>query len=564
MYCVKCGQLAEDGNTYCANCGAELQKPIVIPEDDDSAQEALPTADGEEKRIKPVFIFAACVVVLASLVLLLLNFSGIKNWFLRTASTPENLLLTAYKQSMNSAFSTVMENYEELLTAGKSTNVAGQAEIVLRPGEQILDALAHTVYADEGDVSWLSDIRLRVDFAKQNKLQEYLFSIGSGEGSIASIELLTDAESDKLFLSVPEMSSQYLLIDIEQDSGMTSPDMDKLYAALPPKEVLAQLAVRYLDIIMGGFSNVEKYSECLTLDAISQDVTVLEAYIDHADLLEVFDAFLKQVKADEQIKTIAEGLNPWYNDLMERSMTAYNEYFDSVYEPVDLYSELITSVDASLSQLQEEFKNVDPENHIYLYTYINDSNEIVGIELVVSGMDKPVSYLALTNTEQYSMRIHFGDLEITGSGNCAETLNGSFTVNADGQKIFGITLEDVTRSKGKVYLVPSPALLDAAASGMGDSDVVLCVSFEENEDNSQCLIDVLFDKESILAVEISGKTLDFAEIILPPNTVDGSEEENVYAWLTGLDMDVLLANLKDAGVPESILNAILQSVTVNG
>lgn len=564
MYCVKCGHPAEDGNTYCANCGAELQKPIVIPEDDDVPQDTIASNDAAEKRMRPLLIFGACVVVILALVFLFLNFTGVKNWFLRTTSTPENLLLITYKQSMNRVFSPIMENYDKFLDAVENPNSKNQAQIVLNPGEQILDTLEYALYAGEGDISWLSEIRLCIDYAIQEKLQEYVLTFGLGERNILSAELITDSQNQKMYLTIPEMSEQALLTDIEQASGIASSDMDALHAALPSQQVLGQLAMRYMDIVFGGFSNVEKYSESLTLDGIHREVTVLEAYIDHPDLLEVFDTFLKQIKADEDIKRIAEQLNPWYNDLMEQSMASYNEYFDSSYVPVDLYEELIALVDELLSQLQEEFKNADQKNHLYLYTYLNDSNEIIGVELVVSGMDEPVSFLTLTNADRYSTQILFGDLQITGGGDCSENLNGSFVISTDEQKILEVVLEDVSQSKGVVYLEPSAAMLNAVASeiGFADSDamemadVALCFSFEECEENIQCTINVLSKEDSVLKVQILGKELDPAEIRIPEKFVDSVDEETVYNWYSNMDFEGFFKKLTDIGVPVEFLDLL--------
>ena len=565
MYCVKCGHPAEDGNVYCARCGAQLQKPLVIPEEDDVVQDTQTKRNPAVISMKPLLLIGSAVLILTSLVLLFLNFGAVKNWFIRSASSPEELLLIAYKSSVSSSLSPFVETYESVLTSVKAADSGVHSEITLKPGKQILDTLSYALYAEEGDLSWLSEIRLSTDLMQQDKLQECVLALELGNREIVSAEIIADSVNQKTYLSVPEMQPQWLMSAKKNDFNTVSPDMSKLYESLPSKQVLGQLAERYMDILLGGFSNVEKYSEEMTLDGISQDLTVLEAYIDHQDLLEVFAAVLQQAKTDEDIKQILEALNPWYNDVMEQSMVSYHDYFGTDYEPVDLYREWIAKIDASLSELEEEFKHVDPKNHLYLYTYLDDNNKIVGSKLMISGMDEPISWLTISKDNQFVCQILFGELQIAGSGTITESLNGTYSVQTGKEELMQIRAENLTRSKGTLYFEPSAFVLQQLAAEMqiadaaDMADIVLCICFEENNTDSQCEFLVFSSDVSLMELHISGKATEYPNILLPENVTDAANEENIYNWLSGLDWEHLLENLSDAGVPEGLLEGLLSA-----
>lgn len=565
MFCVKCGHPMEDGDDFCANCGAEAEKNILTETEEELASDVQTDDAGTAKKsANPLLLITAGVVVLAAIVVLLLNFGTVKSWFVRSVTSPEELLKTVYKTSAAECLSPVLESYGKAFDSGEGQKLSSQAQIVLKPGETVLDTVALALYGGEADMSWLSDVRLETEFSIQGSLQKNVIGLGLGENDIVSLEMITDSENQKQYLTVPELSEQSLLMDMSQNTDISSVDMTKLYDAMPSGQVIQSIAERYMDILLGGFSNVEKKTETLTLDPISQEVTVLEAYIDHVDLLEVAIAVLEQAKQDEDLKAVLEDLGPWYNDMMEQSMAFDYEYSDTSFEPLDLYAEMIAGIDASLAELQEQLADADPENYLYLYTYLDQNNGIIGIKLVVSGMEEPVSCLTLTQDGQFVSEILFGDMQVNGSGNEADSLNGSYTVSVESEKLLDVKLENITQTSGVVYLEPSAALLAGIAEDMGMdagmvsmADVVLRISAEGTDENSQCTISVLSNEVSLFELDISGEMKEFQEFDLPVNVADSSDEEASYSWLMGLDIAGLITNLTEAGVPEELFTAMM-------
>jgi hypothetical protein len=284
--------------------------------------------------------------------------------------------------------------------------------------------LAYAVYGGEGDMSWLSEIRLDVDFAIKNKLQKNVLGLGLGEHDILSLELTTDSENKKQYLAIPELSDQAVLMDMSQTPELQSADMTKLYDALPSGQTIKQIFDRYLDILLHGCSNVEKHTQEVTLGEITQKLTVLEAMTDEADLIEVTAKLLEQAKQDQDIKEVLEALDPWYQDMLKQSM---DSYYDSANanSSQTLYEEFIAEVDATLADLQEQLKNADPYNQMTVYTYLDDRYHIVGIKLEATDMEETVSGMALCQDGQTSVQIIMGDTQLTGNGHIDENVTGS-------------------------------------------------------------------------------------------------------------------------------------------
>ena len=170
MYCIKCGHPLDDGMEFCPNCGAQIHKVSVETEGEDPAPHVKSTENTESgKNLKPFIMIGAGLLLLVALVMLLINFGALKNWFVGLFTTPEELLVNVYKATANAVLEPVLQEYDENLSDGNQGSLSSRAQILVKPGQQILDTLAYAVYGGEGDMSWLSEIRLDVDFAIKNK-----------------------------------------------------------------------------------------------------------------------------------------------------------------------------------------------------------------------------------------------------------------------------------------------------------------------------------------------------------------------------------------------------------
>lgn len=566
MYCIKCGHPLDDGMEFCPNCGAEIHKVSVDTDGENPAPHAQSTENVEQgKNLKPLILIGAGLLLLVALVMLFINFGALKNWFVGIFTTPEELMVNVYKATANAVLEPVLQEYDENLSDGNQDSLSSRAQILVKPGQQILNTLAYAVYGGEGDMSWLSEIRLDVDFAIKNKLQKNVLGLGLGEHDILSLELITDSENKKQYLAIPELSDQAVLMDMSQTPELQSADMAKLYDALPSGQTIKQIFDRYLDILLHGCSNVEKYTQEVTLGEITQKLTVLEAMTDEADLIEVTVKLLEQAKQDQDIKEVLEALDPWYQDMLKQSMDSYYDSVDADSSQT-LYEEFIAEADAMLADLQEQLKNTDPDNQMTVYTYLDDRYHIVGIKLEATDMEETVSGMALCQDGQTSVQIIMGDTILTGSGQIDESVGGSFELFAGEDKMLDIKLENVTESAGTVYLEPSAILMTELAEQMGVdnsdvgmmgmADVVLRVCYEETEESSKSSVTVLSNDVSVLELIITGEMTQQQEITLPVNAVDLNEEEAAYNWLAGLNVEGVIQKIADAGVPEELFASL--------
>lgn len=564
MYCLECGHPIDEEVEVCPNCGAQLHKMSVETEEEKTASVTLSEDNASPRKNSKLFLMiGAGVVVLAALVMLLVNFGAVKNWFTGLFVSPEDLFVNVYKGTANAVLEPILQEYDKNLKKGGADAIAGDGQILVKPGKQMLDTLAYSIYGGAGDMSWLSEVRFDVAVAINDKLQKNVVVLGLGDQDILSLELIADSENQKQYLTVPELSGQGLVIDMSQMQELQEADMTKLYAAMPSGQVIKQIFDRYADILLGGFSNIEKNTEEVTLGGITQELTVLTAMIDQTDMIEVAIKLLEQAKQDQDIKKILEDMEPWYQDMVAQN----------AYEPLDkdehlsLYEEFIEEIDATLADLQEQLKKADPENQMYLYTYLGKDYHIAGIKVQATGMEAPVSFMMLSQDSQFAAEFFLDDTKVTGSGQFGDSMSAGYELFVGADKMLDLKLESVTQTAGVIYLEPSAALMmelfeemgvDSASAGMlGMADIVLRINYEENEDTSKSAVTLLSNDTSILEVVVSGEMTEPQEIKVPENAVDVNNEDAIYNWAAGLDIEGIFENITQAGVPEELFASLL-------
>lgn len=562
MYCVKCGHPLDEEVEFCPNCGAQIHKVSV--ETEEEAPAVLPEEKAAPRKGAKLFLMiGAAAVILVSLVLLLVNFGAVRAWFAGTFTSPEDLFVNVYKATADAVLDPLLQEYEKNLTEGAKAAMSSQSQILIEPGQQILDTFAYAIYGGEGDVSWLSEIRLDVDLAVKDKLQRNAFCLGLGEHDILSLELITDSENQKQYMVVPELSQQGLMMALNQDGQPQLPDMTKLYEAMPSAQVIRQIYDRYSDIMLKGFSNVEKSKEEISLGGITQELTVLTAMCDEADMIEMTVAVLEQAKQDTDIKKILEDMEPWYQEVLAQA--AYGA--PAEMEQQSLYAEFVAETDAMLADLQEQLQKADPENQMYLYTYLDKNFHIAGIKLQATGMEDNMSLMTLQQDGRLTMEVLYGDVRLTGSGEVRDNVVFDYEMFIGSEKMLDISLEGITQTAGTVYIEPSAALMaelaaqmgmDSSSAGvMGMADVVMCIRYEKTEEGSKSVVSLLSNEVSLLDVTVTGKMTQEQQITVPANTVDVNNEDALYNWLSGLDLAGLIDKITQAGAPKELFASLL-------
>ena len=595
MICKNCGTELEDGALFCENCGSPVGQEInqeqasSEPVEDTYEEEVAEQVDTEEE---PSITFDApegdapapkskgklialiglgAIVILA--VVLLLNLSAIKAWYVRTVASPEELLSSIYKDGVAEQISEASGSLEIVKQAYGDGNQTMSGEAHVKFGEQILNLLETAVYGGDGDMSWLSDIAIDYELTQSDPYVQAVIGLGLGEHSIISLEAINNSETGQQWIKIPELNDQALTMTSATEMvSVETPYSNVIVNSLPSGEVLSELYSSLMDIILNGFSGVDKKTVTLTSGAVSQEVLVLEAKMSEESMMRALIRLLEYLKQDTEVKVFFDKVNAEYQAMIEEN----SHILGAIVEDADVYAEFVKAVDAAIAELNAELPNCDTENYLVLYTYINDDNKIAGIQLDVFGsIDNPgtqLYFVNLMNNEQFAVEFVAGDFKLTGEGTSGDSTNSTYKIIADEEVFATFKLIDfksgVTASSGTMRIEPGAAMMEQLTEGMdsgmvsllGLSNFALQIDMDTTLESAEMVVAFLANDNNLFSVEYTITLGEAKQIVVPETAVDATDNMASYQWLMNLDVETVMNNLKTAGISEELINALVESI----
>ncbi|MBQ6831975.1 MAG: zinc-ribbon domain-containing protein [Oscillospiraceae bacterium] len=574
MFCEKCGKALNDDSSFCQYCGAAVERHLEEDMDkvDVPVEQSADRSPEFGKRTKLLCLIGAGVVILAAIIALVFNASNLSSWFVRSFTSPEEYLEKVYMQNAEAALSQVLPVYEEQLAQQElQQDFAIGTELHIKPGKQLLGMLTSAEDSEiQMDLSWLSDIRFSVESVSSQGIQENDIGLGLGSQNILLLEQILDLENQKQYFILPELHNDALYTELNS-SDAVSAETAKLYAdALPSADVIRALVQRYLPIMLGNFASVARSSEQVTVGDMTQELTVLTAYMEQEDLIGLVTEMLTTAKQDQELKSVIEGYGVVYNDMTARSMDAYSDFFEQEYVPEDLYQQFLEQIELELEELQKELDSANAEHHLYFYTYLNSNNRIVGQKLVLSGEDGGFSHITLEDRGRFESTVTLGDLQISGKGTVGDATDCTFTVCQDTQEMATVRLEG-TSENGRVtcqaQIKPTAALRsaiaedmeldDATAAMLSAADMTWMISLEGTDKEGTACATLTVGNDVFLEVSATPRQMDPEQPVVPQNAVCADDEEALSQWILSLRWDTLMEQMTKAGVPQELLLALL-------
>ncbi len=573
MFCGKCGKPVDAENDFCIYCGARIQKiteklqETPVDTQDQGMSDFTQSADATTKKKHNVLIWVGtAIAVLAAIIILCFRFGAIKNWVVRSVSKPEELLLGAYSDSIQEVLGSVLDRYAQYFEQVPGDDLCSIGELQFLPTQQFMELLSADLYPEttQGNISWLSALSLSWNTAAKDMLTKNVLSLALNDCTVLSVEQICDVQTGQQWLTIPELSSQALVYTSDTSAGLPNVDMAQLYSSLPSRQLVEGIVFRYLDIVAEGICSVEKQTVSCSAGQLQQDLTELKTYFDEISILDLSIKILEQAKTDAELQAVVEGMTGWYNAVMKQSGSSYDSYYGTEYTQQELYSQFVVKIDEILTELQQQLSETKNENYIYLYSYLDSDNRLVGQKLVVSGAADSFSHLTLKENDRYEAVLSYGTLEISGSGTVGESRNGSFTVKTAQNKLFDFEIKDFREengvSSGIVQIKPTAYLfkeLEMDASEM--ADVLLQIYVETSPAESKMEVRLLSGDSELLSMNLFGTLTESDEIVLPDNGIDIDDENAMGNWAQSLTFAEFLEMLHDAGMPIESLTKLLLS-----
>lgn len=588
MFCGNCGSPMGDDVAFCPNCGAAAKKqsPAAEPVQEENVQIPVqpPVADvnnvqdnaqpetqttplmdlntqGDvplkvKKSKAPIFIGIFAVLALAA-VLVFLNWAKLSSTIERTTKSPEKLQAAVYADVVAERFDEIAEFEEENgFLSSEKTDKGVDAELKLHIDEEILDLIP----AQGMDLDFLSDIAIGCNISSKDELAKIVLDIILSDTSIISAEVIGNSETMEFYASVPDLNDKALYIDLEklmEEAGamISYPEMvTQLTEVIPETQVLEDMTLRYVDILLSSFGSVEKSSEKVVVDGVSQKLYVLKATMSEEDVLNMAKNLLNAVKEDKDIKKLIQGVEEF---------TGEDGLYDDLQDELEYMIEDLEDVELS-----------EDENSLVLTTYLNDLNDIVGVslKLITDGEEyEPVSWIHVEQGKKFASELVITDgneeLLIAGSGEIGNAKNAVYEVSFDDERLLKVELVDyVSTNKeksGTIRIVPDGKVIDELMYGVDDgiaglvdaAEPALELSFENTEKSNYFSIALVVGKKTLLSVSTSAEEVKPDSISIPSDYVNVEDEDDLMEWVENIDtsfVETLMDRLIQAGVPEEL------------
>jgi hypothetical protein len=384
---------------------------------------------------------------------------------------------------------------------------------------------------------------------------------------------------------------------------------------IPEPAVIADLLNRYGAIILDHMENQESTADTLTVADVSLECNVYEGVFTQELAQEAVSDVLTTAKEDEQIKELIEK----YSELSGTGEDIYGAFTESIdgllaeleSEDTDVAGEIEDgaedineAVEEAVQDVSEAVEDADldtdleddldteeyeeyeesPLNQILdadgsyfsARVWADENGEILGHEISACDPEgdslafltirKPVAdgksglLLSFTDgTEEYTF---------SGSGETADGgLNGSYALSIDDEEMLNIEVTDYNYDSeadtcaGTYTVTLAPALVGEDVY-QTVKDFALVLAMDSTATAGNFGLSLVYGGADLAALTLDVTTAD--DIVSPglptENILDATSDEDMNTYMESVDLETILTNLVNAGVPEDVLNSMLSSL----
>lgn len=611
MFCENCGSPLGESDKFCMKCGyrvptaaeqsasnapnaAEQSAPGVPLEEQAVPSEAGATevlnqqsapnipyvqaAAAEEAPRKKSFFrrhlgwVITVAVVAVGAVATVANASAINNFIHKTFSSPEKYYQYVEKKAMEDKTESIAANYQNYLVSnvGKD-NQGATASIELELTDEGSDWLSMAGLAGI-DLSDLRSGKITLDVDSQDGLTGLRLLAGLNGVDIGALELIMDMDMQYFYAGAPDFNETMLGIDYgamgadEVDYEEQIEQMRALQEVLPSQKELEKMLNRYMDAMLGCVENVEKESETLEAEGVSQKCTALEVTIDSGLVEDMLKALYEEMEGDDELKQI-------FVDVAE--------VMEAEEDGEDLYEEFLDGIKDELDDLEYE---MDDEAEIVMTVYVDGKGVVRGRKLEFdSDYDSvELSCIMPRSGSEFGYELSISAEGVThtlaGSGKYSgNKIDGEFELKSSGARILELTVKDFDTEKmrkgypnGSITISPSKqigALLVGALPDSGDygmasilSKLQLTLDMETSETKENIVLSLLYDEEKMVSLTLTSESRKAKDVEEPTDVMEMEDEMDFAEWLEDFDWDELIDRLEDADLPSVLLDALKEAV----
>lgn len=533
-------------------------------------------------RTRQILKKSAAVALGASLIL-----SGSSTAFAAGSyQETEKAALNKLTDGIPETWDTYLENYKKS-AAGSKSNMTLKVEDT---GRALIGALMGGT-----DVSWLQSISLDSNISIKDGIEAIVSSVLLNDNKLCDFNVYMDLANMMEYIQIPELSDSYMKAPVSSDSEENSEEaqqflntymttLSDLTSVLPDSKTLSTLLDRYGNIIIDSFEEGSSVEESVSVDGISEECTAYEGIISEKSAYTIVEKVLTTAKDDEEIKAL---FDQWSDDASNEE----NQYKD--------FQNLITD---ALDDMNRDDEGSTENEAFSSKVWVNGDGKIVGRQFgITDGTDTtPVfTWKAPSEGEDSALLLELAaddsSFTFTGSGKTADgLLNGDYILAVNGTETVDINVENLETKPAKAgyyngtFNISFPAAeTDSSDSEAGESTeddtdtsatdmlagfgAVIKLTSDADADTSTLDLTVTTSGAALATLSITGsygegvEIPDFASL---DKTYDATDDEAMTEYLTEINLDTFLANVKAAGVPdelatqlEDVLKAAVESAS---
>lgn len=498
----------------------------------------------------------------------------------------EKAALNKLTDGIPETWDTYLENYKKS-AAGSKSNMTLKVEDT---GRALIGALMGGT-----DVSWLQSISLDSNISIKDGVEAIVSSVLLNDNKLCDFNVYMDLANMMEYIQIPELSDSYMKAPVSSDSEENSEEaqqflntymttLSDLTSVLPDSKTLSTLLDRYGNIIIDSFEEGSSVEESVSVDGISEECTAYEGIISEKSAYTIVEKVLTTAKDDEEIKAL---FDQWSDDASNEE----NQYKD--------FQNLITD---ALDDMNRDDEGSTENEAFSSKVWVNGDGKIVGRQFgITDGTDTtPVfTWKAPSEGEDSALLLELAaddsSFTFTGSGKTADgLLNGDYILAVNGTETVDINVENLEMKPAKAgyyngtFNISFPAAeTDSSDSEAGESTeddtdtsatdmlagfgAVIKLTSDADADTSTLDLTVTTSGAALATLSITGsygegvEIPDFASL---DKTYDATDDEAMTEYLTEINGDTFLANVKAAGVPdelatqlEDVLKAAVESAS---
>ena len=534
-------------------------------------------------------LIPVAVVVVGVGVAIAVNASSVGNAIKKSFSSPEAYSQYVETRAMEERLSNLTDDYDSVIKDMLNfadTSMKVKVEVNLTEDGQDMLSLAGLSGLD---LSWFTGVSATAEINSKDNMFGTTASVDVNGVEMIKALLLADELEGNLFAQSATVNEKYLgyeMDDLEEIAEFLE-SYQFVYDALPDGKTLNKLILKYYELAYSVFDDVEKSTEKVTIEGITEECTVLTTEVDEETGKDMLLLVLETMKEDKEVK-----------NLIIDMVNALNETdWDVDADAEDVYDEFLEALEDACDEIEDA--DYGDELAFTIETYVNKKGEIVGrvIEqpqmttssiMVHKGKNFGYEYSQKINEDYY--REIYGDyydyyyadryenqnFKLVGSGTDKnDKLTGEFFLKVNGTKVLELTTEefDTENATGTVTMKVPSSIKKALGidTEYMDSEEAMVFSLitktelrlvsSKDGDFRTLRIFVNYDGDEWGDIAVTAGVTKAESVKAPKDSnvvwvEEGEEEEALEDWIETLSFQTLIDSLKEINAPSELIDEL--------